>query len=201
MDAAYRAVKGTYNIRHRDRSPPPCRFANAAAGSDQETMVFLSTGGRAPGCEGPKDLKVAETFNLTRRGEKSGIDASKTRPINDEERNRYAKYLAPNTNVIIDDDIKKLSAEITAGEHNPVVSARKLYDWTLHNVDYWVKYPNKFKASGIGSTEYCLRSRTGNCMDFHSLWASLARAGGIPTQIVLCRGRWPQCRRRQRVDP
>ena len=61
-----------------------------------------------------------------------------------------------------DDDIKKLSADITAGEKNPVVAARKLYDWTLQNVDYWVKYPDKFKASGIGSTEYCLRSRTGN---------------------------------------
>lgn len=132
----------------------------------------------------PRDLKVTETFHLTRREARSGVDAKKTRPITDEERAKYARYLAANTNVIIDDEIRKLSAQITGGEQNPVLAARKLYDWTLQNVDYWVKYPDKLKASGIGSTEYCLRSRTGNCTDFHSLWASLARAGGIPTQIV-----------------
>ena len=132
----------------------------------------------------PRDLKVTETFHLRRREARSGVDASKTRPITDEERTKYARYLAPNTNVVINDEIRKLSAEITGGEQNPVLAARKLYDWTLQNVDYWVKYPDKLKASGIGSTEYCLRTRTGNCTDFHSLWASLARAGGIPTQIV-----------------
>jgi transglutaminase-like putative cysteine protease len=156
-------------------SPVPTRIETDSEGN---TFVYLEV------ANPPKGMKVAETFNLTRREENSGVDANKTRPITDDEKSRYAKYLAPNTNVIIDDDIKKLSADITAGEKNPVVAARKLYDWTLQNVDYWVKYPDKLKASGIGSTEYCLRSRTGNCTDFHSLWASLARAGGIPTQIV-----------------
>lgn len=156
-------------------SPVPTRIETDSEGN---TFVYLEV------ANPPAQMKVTETFNLTRREERSGIDASKTRPISDDERRQNAKYLAPNTNVIIDDEIKKLSAEITGGETNPVLAARKLYDWTLQNVDYWVKYPDKFKASGIGSTEYCLRSRTGNCTDFHSLWASLARAGGIPTQIV-----------------
>lgn len=156
-------------------SPVPTRIETDSEGN---TLVYLEV------ANPPRDLKVTETFQLTRREERSGVDANKTRPITDDERKRYAKYLAANTNVIIDDDIKKLSAEITGGETNPVLAARKLYDWTLQNVDYWVKYPDKFKASGIGSTEYCLRNRTGNCTDFHSLWASLARAGGIPTQIV-----------------
>jgi transglutaminase-like putative cysteine protease len=156
-------------------APVPTRIETDSEGN---TFVYLEL------ANPPRDMKVTETFHLTRHEENSGVDAKKTRPITDEERTRYGKYLAPNTNVIIDDEIRKLSAEITGGEQNPVVAARKLYDWTLQNVDYWVKYPDKFKASGIGSTEYCLRSRTGNCTDFHSLWASLARAGGIPTQIV-----------------
>ena len=146
--------------------------------SEGNTLVYLEVANPGQG------IKVTETFHLTRREQKSGIDATKTRPIIDEERSKYAKYLAANTHVIIDDNIKALSAKITGGETNPVLAARKLYDWTLQNVDYWVKYPDKLKASGIGSTEYCLTNRTGNCTDFHSLWASLARAGGIPTQIV-----------------
>jgi transglutaminase-like putative cysteine protease len=156
-------------------SPVATRVATDSEGN---TFVYLEI------ANPPAHLTVTETFHLTRREERSGIDASKTRPISDDERRQHAKYLAASTNVIIDDDIRKLSSEITGGETNPVLAARKLYDWTLHNVDYWVKYPDKLKASGIGSTEYCLRSRTGNCTDFHSLWASLARAGGIPTQIV-----------------
>lgn len=156
-------------------APVPTRIETD---SEHNTYVYLEV------ANPPAQLKVTETFHLTRREEVSGIDAARTRPISDDERRQHAKYLAPNTNVIIDDEIKKLSAQITGGETNPILAARKLYDWTLHNVDYWVKYPDKFKASGIGSTEYCLRSRTGNCTDFHSLWASLARAGGIPTQIV-----------------
>jgi transglutaminase-like putative cysteine protease len=47
-----------------------------------------------------------------------------------------------------------------------------------------VKDPANKKASPVGSTEYCLTTKTGNCTDFHSLWTSLARASGIPTRMV-----------------
>jgi len=69
-------------------------------------------------------------------------------------------------------------------EKNPVKAARKLYDWTLDNVEYWVKDPKTKKASPTGNSEYCLSTKTGNCTDFHSLWAALARAEGIPTRII-----------------
>ena len=47
-----------------------------------------------------------------------------------------------------------------------------------------MKDPDHLKASPVGSTEYCLRTKTGNCTDFHSLFASLAMAAGIPTRMV-----------------
>jgi transglutaminase-like putative cysteine protease len=156
-------------------SPYPYRIEKDADGN---SFVYVEVDNP------PKEFKVVETFGITRREQRSGVDPKKTRPYTAEEQKRLAKYLGANANVIINDDIKKLAAEITGGEKNPVLAARKLYDWTLNNVDYWVKYPDKLKASGIGSTEYCLKNRTGNCTDFHSLWASLARASGIPTQIV-----------------
>lgn len=159
-------------------SPVPTRIEKDSEGN---TFVYVEV------LDPPKDLrelKVVETFSLTRREEKSGVDATKTRPITEAERKKYAKYLAANENVIINDDIRTLAAQIVGDEKNPVRAAKKLYDWTLNNVDYWVKYPEKLKASGIGSTAYCLKERTGNCTDFHSLWASLARSEGIPTQIV-----------------
>lgn len=127
---------------------------------------------------------ITETFDLQRKEMHNEVDPSKTRPLTDAERKALERYLLPTTYVIVNDDVKKLSAQIVAGETNPILAARRLYDWTLQNVDYWVKYPDRLKASPVGSTDYCLRTKTGNCTDFHSLFASLAMASGIPVKMV-----------------
>ncbi|MBM3875439.1 MAG: transglutaminase domain-containing protein [Verrucomicrobia bacterium] len=131
-----------------------------------------------------KEFTIVETFSVTRREQISGVDAKKAKAISAADRSKFAASLAPNANVIIDDRIRKLAAEIVGTEKNPVLAARKLYDWTLDNIEYWVKDPATKKASPVGSTDYCLTTKTGNCTDFHSLWASLARASGIPTRII-----------------
>lgn len=131
-----------------------------------------------------KEFTVVETFVVIRSEIRDTVDPSKARPLTDADRAQFAKYLQPNKHVVIDDDIRRLADQIVGGEANPVLVARKLYDWVLDNVDYWVKDSKNKKASPVGSTTYCLTFRTGNCTDFESLWASLARAKGIPTQIV-----------------
>jgi transglutaminase-like putative cysteine protease len=129
-------------------------------------------------------ITIREEFGLTRTEIRNDIDPSRTRPLTDKERAALFAYLQPSTHVIINDQIKALSASIVAGETNPILAARKIYNWTLENVDYWVKDPEHLKASPVGSTEYCLTKKTGNCTDFHSLYASLAMAAGIPTRMV-----------------
>ena len=147
---------------------------------DSEGNTFVYVDVDSP----PKEIVVVETFRVTRREQGAKLDAAKARPINDEERQKYAKYLSANENVVINDEVKSIAAKATGGDRNPVSAGRKLYDWTLENIEYWVKYPDRLKASPVGSTTYCLANKTGNCTDFHSLWASLARASDIPTQIV-----------------
>jgi transglutaminase-like putative cysteine protease len=131
-----------------------------------------------------KDFTIVETFALTRHEVRMIVDPAKVRPLTDADRAKLAPYLVANKHVEIDDEVRKLATEIVGDETNAVLAARKLYDWVLHNVDYWVKDPKNKKASPVGSTTYCLTSRTGNCTDFESLWTSLARAKGIPTRIV-----------------
>jgi hypothetical protein len=131
-----------------------------------------------------KELKLVETFVVTRNEVRMSVDPAKTKPLSEADRAKYAQYLEANKNVVIDDEIRQLANQIVGDESNPVLAARKLYDWVLHNVDYWVKDPKNKKASPVGSTTYCLTFRTGNCTDFESLWTSLARAKGIPTRIV-----------------
>lgn len=133
----------------------------------------------------PEDgkVRVTTTFEVTRKEQNVATDAKKTRALTDAERKEHAADLDSDRHVVVDDGIRKLAAEITGGEENPVLAARKLYDWTLANVEYWVKDPSKWKASPVGSSEYCLKERTGNCTDFHSLWTALARGAGIPTRM------------------
>ena len=131
-----------------------------------------------------EQVVLKEEFDLTRSEVRNIINASSTRPLTDQERAALSAYLQPATHVILNDDIRKLAASITGGEKNPVIAAHKLYEWTYKNVNYWVKDPDHLKASPVGSTEYCLRTKTGNCTDFHSLFASLAISSGIPTRMV-----------------
>lgn len=131
-----------------------------------------------------KELTIVESFTLGRSEVRSGVDPSKATPLSDSDRAGMERYLRPNKYVVIDDSIRQLADQIAGDEKNPVLAARKIYDWVLRNIDYWVKDPKTKKASPVGSTTYCLIFRTGNCTDFESLWTSLARAKGIQTRIV-----------------
>ena len=131
-----------------------------------------------------KEFTVTETFIITRLEQISRAEASEARLLGADKRAELAPFLAANRHVIMDERIRALASEIVGDEKNAVLAARKLYDWVLINIDYWVKDPKNKNASPVGSTEYCLTSKTGNCTDFHSLWTSLARAAGIPTRMV-----------------
>jgi transglutaminase-like putative cysteine protease len=134
--------------------------------------------------DSPGEKVVVQTsFKVTRKEQNASIDAKKTRPLTAEESKEYAAWLGNDKNVVVNDEFKALAAQIRGDEKNPVLVAKKLYDWTLQNVEYWVKDPSKWKASPVGSSDYCLKNRTGNCTDFHSLWTALARASGIPTRM------------------
>jgi transglutaminase-like putative cysteine protease len=148
---------------------------------DDQGNWFLFVEAKGPDLA-PFDAVVE--FDLRRWEVRTRPDPGATRPLTDDERREMAPYLTGSANVPVNDAFRKLALEATGGEANPVAAARKLYDWTLRNVDYWVKHPDRLKASPVGSAEYCLSTKTGNCTDFHSLWTALARSSGIPTRMV-----------------
>lgn len=131
-----------------------------------------------------REFSVTTTFELTRREVLRQLAGARPGPLSEAERRNLAPYLKANKYVIIDDRIRQIAREIVGDEKNPLVAARRIYDYVLNYADYWVIDPAHNKASPVGSTEYCLTTRTGNCTDFQSLWTSIARAAGIPTRIV-----------------
>lgn len=130
------------------------------------------------------ELKVAADFSVKRREVRAAVNPKSVRPLTDRERATFGPELAANRYVPVGDKYEKLAREIVGSEKNTVLQARKLYDWVLDYVEYWVKDPQRLKASPNGESEYCLASKTGNCTDFHSLFTSLSRSIGIPTRMV-----------------
>ncbi|MBI3098172.1 MAG: transglutaminase domain-containing protein [Planctomycetes bacterium] len=131
-----------------------------------------------------KDITFVETFVLDATEQGTSLEPAAATPLDAAEMREFARYLEPNANILIDDEIRALQKTIVGEEKNPVAVARRIYDWVLDNVDYWVKDPANKKASPVGSSAYCLDNKCGNCSDFHSLWTALARASGIPTRMV-----------------
>ncbi len=157
-------------------APFPWRMETDSEGNK---VLYLEAEKPKPGA-----IPVVTTFTVTRTEVRTALDPARAKPLSEEEKRKFEKFLQANQNVVIDDRIRALAGEIVGTETNSLRAARKIYDWVLDNVDYWVKDPQNKKASPVGSTEYCLTTKTGNCTDFHSLWTSLARAKGIPTRMV-----------------
>jgi transglutaminase-like putative cysteine protease len=147
--------------------------------SEGDNVLYL----HGPAPAGGK-FSVVTSFRLKRWERLPSVDASATRPYTAQETAAHAKDLAANTNVGMTPEIRATARSIVGDETNPVRKARLIYDWVLNNIEYWVKDPEHKKASPVGSSEYCLTSKTGNCTDFHSLYASLARAEGLATRMV-----------------
>jgi transglutaminase-like putative cysteine protease len=129
-------------------------------------------------------IKVSADFPVERREVKTFINVASVRALTDAERSRLLPELQANRYVPVNGKYAQLARQAVGAERNTVLQAKKLYDWVLDYVEYWVKDPKTLKASPNGESEYCLTSKTGNCTDFHSLYASLSRSIGIPTRIV-----------------
>lgn len=129
-------------------------------------------------------INVKEVFSVQRKEIRGDIDTAKARPLTSDETSMLAAYLKASSHIPVTRSTRQLASSIVGTETNPLVSARKLYDWVLENIDYWVKDPANKKASPVGDANYCLTTETGNCTDFHSLYTSLARSAGIPTRMV-----------------
>lgn len=133
---------------------------------------------------GGAHLELQTTFGLARHEALQSASPADTRPIKPGELEKHAADLAPNQHVAITPEIRADAAAVVGAEKNPVTQARLLYDWVLQRVQYWVKFPDKMKASPVGSSTYCYQEGTGNCTDFHSLYAAAARSVGLPTRMV-----------------
>lgn len=153
---------------------------------DSQGNEFLFVESRRPA---PGPFVVTTRFAVERFEVRRSVDPSMTRPLTQEELQRFGADLQSTSQSVIDDDVRAMAARVVGNERNPIRIGRLLYDAILDHVEYHVKDPKPdssktMQASGTGSSRYTYEQCTGNCTDFHSLYAALARAAGLPTREV-----------------
>lgn len=130
-------------------------------------------------------FKVKETFQITAQTYQAVINPAKTRPYTEADLKDKQKYLGSYHHAPVNAHYKKIAKKIVGKEKNPIKASRKIYNYVLNHVEYWVKDPEgKKKSSGKGSADYTYEQCTGNCTDFHALYLSISRSAGIPTKIT-----------------
>jgi transglutaminase-like putative cysteine protease len=91
------------------------------------------------------------------------------------------RWLQPDHLVPLDQKIREMSAEITAGKNTDVEKARAIYDYVLANM----RYDKSGTGWGNGDIYWACDAKRGNCTDFHALFIGLARTAGIPAKFEI----------------
>jgi transglutaminase-like putative cysteine protease len=88
-------------------------------------------------------------------------------------------YLAPTRLIPLGGPIDSLRRVMNLPAQ-PILAARKLYDYLIDNMVYNYKAP----GAGIGDVVWACSSKTGDCSDYHSVFIGVCRASGIPADHV-----------------
>jgi len=118
-------------------------------------------------------VEITMKFVCTRKEVKT--DLEKLAGDGSDPEGSFPVFRGPDNLVTVDDEIKKLSSDITKGRKDTVDKARAIYDYVLEKMTY----DKSGQGWGTGSTKYACEVGKGNCTDFHALFNSLCRAQGI----------------------
>jgi transglutaminase-like putative cysteine protease len=132
--------------------------------------------------DNPKEpsLDVEISFNVKREEyvrrdfDKTGVAAPSAEAIS-------AHDLGADHFVPLNDRVRKLGAEVTAGKTNDTDKARAIYDYVVGTM----KYDKSGSGWGNGDILWACDAKRGNCTDFHALFIGLCRAVGIPARFSI----------------
>jgi transglutaminase-like putative cysteine protease len=132
----------------------------------------------------PKQSELAVTMNVrVRRRESLHHDAA-TRPASPAKSvppAELAQWLQPDRLVPLDDRIRSLSRQVTAGRKTDLEKARAIYDYVVKTMSY----DKSGTGWGNGDIYWACDAKWGNCTDFHALFIGLSRAAGIPAKFEI----------------
>lgn len=127
-------------------------------------IVFLES--QSPSA-GPIEFSLR--YNVSRQEQRSSLTEGGVTAWDKEPRGLTA----------VTDEIRQIARETTTGLEDPLEKARALYHYVFSRMDY----DKTGNGWGRGDAALACKTRKGNCTDFHSLFAALAMAEGIPARF------------------
>ena len=134
---------------------------------------------------GDKPLRVVAEFKVLRKSVSGMADASKAEAITDAERRTFARELMlDEKNMDVGDEIRKVADEIAGTETNPVIQAKKLFQFVIDKSEHYSKHGSSAKGLCLGSAKECMVGTGDCCTDQHALFIALCRARSIPCRLM-----------------
>ena len=131
-----------------------------------------------------RPLKIVTEFKVLRKAVSGLADPAKARPLTGEDRRAFAAELrADEKHMEITPEIRQIARRLAGDETNPVLLARKCFDFVIQKSEHYSKSGPKAKGLQLGSATECLEGRGDTCTDQHALFIALCRAQGIPCRL------------------
>ncbi len=129
--------------------------------------------------------KIVTKFTMTRRAVGGLADPAKTSPITEEHRRTFAKELRRDEkHMEVTPEMQKTADELCGTETNPVLQARRIFDFVILKSDHYSKFGPAPKGKCLGDAMECMAGLGDCCTDQHALFIALSRARGIPCRLV-----------------
>ncbi len=162
-------------------APWPAKVVRDARGNN---VLYFEADNPAPGKH-----TVTTSWTHHRQGVTSKTDASMTRPHTEKELAALSFYLQDEQEAKQDAEITAWAKAAVGNEKNPIKASKLLYAAVLEKIEYHVKdekpdAQKSMNSTGTGNARKTFDTCTGNCTDFHSLYAAASRAVGVPCRAV-----------------
>ncbi|MFM8978881.1 MAG: transglutaminase-like domain-containing protein, partial [Planctomycetia bacterium] len=129
--------------------------------------------------------RIVTEFQLLRREVGGLADASKATPLTAEHRLAFARELRlDEKHMEVTPEIRKLADELCGSETNPVLQARKCFDYVIFKSDHYSLTGPAPQGKCLGDAMECLAGTGDCCTDQHALFIALCRARGIPCRLI-----------------
>jgi len=135
--------------------------------------------------DSPSPLRIVTEFKISRRAVRGLADPAKASPLTADHRRAFAAELRlDEKHMEVTPVLQKIADDLAQNEKNPVLQARKFFDFVIEKSDHYSKWGSAPKGKCLGDAMECLAGTGDCCTDQHALFIALCRARGIPCRLM-----------------
>ncbi len=130
------------------------------------------------------DLSIQVVFTFSHSVQRFSIDPENVGEY-DQSSALYQQYTRSYGNTEITPAIRTMAESIAAGENNPYLAARKLYDYIVNNITYALMPHNiLWPRTELSESSYVHQYQRGDCGAQSMYFSAMCRALGIPARTT-----------------